>query len=126
MHEDLPLLKCVPVCYYLFTALWLHRLVCCRPGVVTVHKELDKSVEKYFVSGGFAFVHPDSTADICAVRQGRRWAAASLAGRVRTGLDHIRGAGSGVPRWRGSGCSYITAWQPNCMGSTGPRQLYLG
>jgi F0F1-type ATP synthase epsilon subunit len=35
--------------------------------VVTVHKELDKSVEKYFVSGGFAFVHPDSTADICAV-----------------------------------------------------------
>lgn len=38
-----------------------------RPGVVTVHKELDKSVEKYFVSGGFAFVHPDSTADICAV-----------------------------------------------------------
>lgn len=36
--------------------------------MVTVHKELDKSVEKYFVSGGFAFVHPDSTADICAVR----------------------------------------------------------
>lgn len=38
-----------------------------RPGVVTVHKELDKSVEKYFVAGGFAFVHADSTADICAV-----------------------------------------------------------
>ncbi|KAL4449405.1 hypothetical protein ABPG77_007049 [Micractinium sp. CCAP 211/92] len=38
-----------------------------RPGVVTVHKELDKDVTKYFVSGGFAFVHPDSTADICAV-----------------------------------------------------------
>lgn len=38
-----------------------------RPGVVTVHKELDKDVQKYFVSSGFAFVHPDSTADICAV-----------------------------------------------------------
>lgn len=35
--------------------------------MVTVHKELDKEVSKYFVSGGFAFVHPDSTADICAV-----------------------------------------------------------
>lgn len=34
---------------------------------MTVHKELDKVVEKYFVSGGFAFVHPDSSADICAV-----------------------------------------------------------
>ena len=45
-----------------------HAHPCRRPGVVTVHKELDKSVEKYFVSGGFAFVHPDSTADICAVR----------------------------------------------------------
>jgi F-type H+-transporting ATPase subunit delta len=38
-----------------------------RPGLVTVHKELDKQVEKYFVSGGFAFVHQDSTADVCAV-----------------------------------------------------------
>lgn len=38
-----------------------------RPGVVTIHKELDKDVQKYFVSGGFAFVHPDSTADVCAV-----------------------------------------------------------
>lgn len=38
-----------------------------RPGVVTVHKELDKDVQKYFVSGGFAFVHPDSSADVCAV-----------------------------------------------------------
>lgn len=38
-----------------------------RPGLVTVHKELDKDVEKYFVSGGFAFVHEDSTADVCAV-----------------------------------------------------------
>jgi F-type H+-transporting ATPase subunit delta len=38
-----------------------------RPGLVTVHKELDKQVEKYFVSGGFAFVHEDSTADVCAV-----------------------------------------------------------
>lgn len=39
----------------------------CRPGVVTIHKELDKEVQKFFVSGGFAFVHADSTADVCAV-----------------------------------------------------------
>ena len=38
-----------------------------RPGVVTIHKELDKDIEKYFVSGGFAFVHADSTTDVCAV-----------------------------------------------------------
>jgi len=38
-----------------------------RPGVVSVHKELDKEVEKFFVSSGFAFVHADSSADICAV-----------------------------------------------------------
>lgn len=30
-------------------------------------QELDKDVEKWFVSSGFAFVHPDSTADLCAV-----------------------------------------------------------
>jgi ATP synthase, Delta/Epsilon chain, beta-sandwich domain len=38
-----------------------------RPGVVTVHTELDKELEKYFVSSGFAFVHADSSADVCAV-----------------------------------------------------------
>ena len=36
-------------------------------GVVTVHKELDKSVDKYFISSGFAFVHADSSTDVCAV-----------------------------------------------------------
>ena len=38
-----------------------------RPGVLTIHTELDKAVEKYFVSAGFAFVHADSTTDVCAV-----------------------------------------------------------
>lgn len=38
-----------------------------RPGVVTVHHELDKNVEKYFVPGGFAFVHGDSVTEVCAV-----------------------------------------------------------
>ena len=38
-----------------------------RPGVVTVHKTLDKEVDKYFVSSGFAFVHADSSADVCAI-----------------------------------------------------------
>ncbi|CAL8468352.1 g7892 [Coccomyxa elongata] len=38
-----------------------------RPGVVTVHKTMDKEIEKYFVSSGFAFVHADSSTDVCAV-----------------------------------------------------------
>ncbi|KAK9833391.1 hypothetical protein WJX81_001144 [Elliptochloris bilobata] len=38
-----------------------------RPGVITVHHELDKAVDKYFVSSGFAFVHADSSTDVCAV-----------------------------------------------------------
>jgi F-type H+-transporting ATPase subunit delta len=38
-----------------------------RPGVVTIHSELDKDIEKYFVSAGFAFINADSTTDVCAV-----------------------------------------------------------
>lgn len=38
-----------------------------RPGVITVHKTMDKEIEKYFVSSGFAFVHADSSTDVCAV-----------------------------------------------------------
>lgn len=38
-----------------------------RPGVVTVHKTLDKEIDRYFVSSGFAFVHADSSADVCAI-----------------------------------------------------------
>jgi F-type H+-transporting ATPase subunit delta len=38
-----------------------------RPGVVAVHKELDKDVVKYFVSGGFAVAHADSSVEITAV-----------------------------------------------------------
>jgi len=37
-----------------------------RPGVVSVTHS-DKEVQKFFVSSGFAFVHADSTTDICAV-----------------------------------------------------------
>lgn len=38
-----------------------------RPGVVQVHKELDKEVEKYFVSGGFAVAHADSSVEVTVV-----------------------------------------------------------
>ena len=38
-----------------------------RPGVVTVHNQLDKDISRYFVSSGFAFVHGNSSTDICAV-----------------------------------------------------------
>jgi F-type H+-transporting ATPase subunit delta len=36
-----------------------------RPGVVSV-EHVDGSLAKYFVSGGFAFMHPGSVADISA------------------------------------------------------------
>jgi F-type H+-transporting ATPase subunit delta len=37
-----------------------------KPGVVAVTKE-DGVVEKFFVSGGYAFVHPDNTCSVNAV-----------------------------------------------------------
>jgi len=37
-----------------------------RPGVLTVQEDEGTS-KKFFVSSGFAFVHSDSTADVCAV-----------------------------------------------------------
>lgn len=36
-----------------------------KPGLVELHN--GPEVSKYFVSGGFAFVHPNSVTDICAV-----------------------------------------------------------
>lgn len=36
-----------------------------NPGLVELHNAAE--VEKYFVSSGFAFVHPNGVADICAV-----------------------------------------------------------
>lgn len=36
-----------------------------KPGVVELHDGTD--ITKYFVSGGFAFVHPNSTTDICVL-----------------------------------------------------------
>ncbi len=39
-----------------------------RPGVVSVTKdEGSADVEKFFVSGGFAFMHPDNTCSVNAV-----------------------------------------------------------
>lgn len=36
-----------------------------QPGVVELHDGAD--ITKYFVSGGFAFVHPNSVTDICVL-----------------------------------------------------------
>ena len=36
-----------------------------KAGVVELHEGTE--VSKYFISGGFAFVHPNSVTDICAV-----------------------------------------------------------
>lgn len=36
-----------------------------KPGLVELHDGTE--VQKFFVSGGFAFVHPNSVTDICAV-----------------------------------------------------------
>mmetsp|Transcript_5394 Transcript_5394/g.14072 ORF Transcript_5394/g.14072 Transcript_5394/m.14072 type:complete len:243 (-) Transcript_5394:134-862(-) len=38
-----------------------------RPGILSVQEEADKDMKKFFVSSGFAFVHADSTADVCAI-----------------------------------------------------------
>jgi F-type H+-transporting ATPase subunit delta len=38
-----------------------------KPGVVSVTKEDGTDLEKYFVSGGYAFVHPDNTCSVNAV-----------------------------------------------------------
>jgi F-type H+-transporting ATPase subunit delta len=39
-----------------------------KPGVVELHSGTE--VEKYFISGGFAFVHPNGVADICVLEAG--------------------------------------------------------
>jgi hypothetical protein len=63
-------------------------------------------VEKYFVSGGFAFIHPDSSADICAVEAVKVAdldADAVRAGlQVRVGGSRRRYRGWGGRGWRGS------------------------
>ena len=55
-----------------------------RPGVVSVHVN-DKDVKKYFVSGGFAFVHADSTADVSARWRRCRWSTSTGRGAERVG-----------------------------------------
>jgi F-type H+-transporting ATPase subunit delta len=37
-----------------------------RPGVLTVQED-EQTSKKFFVSSGFAFVHADSTAEVCAI-----------------------------------------------------------
>ncbi|KAG2432240.1 hypothetical protein HXX76_009159 [Chlamydomonas incerta] len=39
-----------------------------RPGIVELSSGAD--TEKFFISGGFAFVHPNGVADICALEAG--------------------------------------------------------
>jgi F-type H+-transporting ATPase subunit delta len=36
-----------------------------RPGIVELHS--GPEIEKFFISGGFAFVHPNGVADICVL-----------------------------------------------------------
>ena len=93
--------------------------------MVTVHKELDKDVQKYFVSGGFAFVHPDSSADICAVeavslgdldadavRAGLAEYTAKLAALQGKGDDYeVAAAQVGGLGWVGGWrCGRVVAW----------------
>eukprot|EP00877_Chromochloris_zofingiensis_P001382 jgi/Chrzof1/11244/Cz05g29070.t1 len=59
-----------------------------KPGVVELHDGAD--VSKYFISGGFAFVHPTSVTDVCVVE------AATLdqfdAGAVKSALQSAQAA----------------------------------
>lgn len=38
-----------------------------KPGVIQVHHEREKNVEKFFTAGGFAFTHANSTTDLACV-----------------------------------------------------------
>lgn len=38
-----------------------------KPGVIEVHHEREKNVEKFFTAGGFAFTHENSTTDLACV-----------------------------------------------------------
>lgn len=38
-----------------------------KPGVIQVHHEREKQVEKFFTAGGFAFTHENSTTDLACV-----------------------------------------------------------
>lgn len=38
-----------------------------KPGVIAVHHEREKTVEKFFTAGGFAFTHENSTTDLACV-----------------------------------------------------------
>jgi len=62
-----------------------------KPGTVELHDGTD--VKKFFVSGGFAFVHPNSITDICAVE------AAPLeefdGAAVKVALQHAQAAAAG-------------------------------
>lgn len=43
-----------------------------KPGLVELHSGSGGGdVQRFFVSGGFAFVHPNSVTDICAVEAAR-------------------------------------------------------
>ena len=76
-----------------------------RPGVVTVHKTLDKEIEKYFVSSGFAFVHADSSTDVCAIEAVKLEDLDPEAVRSGLQVNNILAAASPeISAFRGSAC----------------------
>lgn len=80
-----------------------------KPGVVELHDGAE--VSKYFVSGGFAFVHPNATADICVLEAATLDQFDSTA--VKSALQ-VRGV-----VWRVSVATRRDASTSSCEGSTG-------
>eukprot|EP00753_Platysulcus_tardus_P019423 PLAT7189.1.p2 GENE.PLAT7189.1~~PLAT7189.1.p2 ORF type:complete len:177 (-),score=77.03 PLAT7189.1:199-729(-) len=59
-----------------------------RPGVVQIFHKADDEPEQFFVAGGFAFTHPDSTTDITAIDAAKLEDLDEAA--VRAGLDSYK------------------------------------
>ena len=85
-----------------------------RPGVVTVHHELDKAIEKFFVSSGFAFVHADSSTDVCAVEAVKLEDLDPEAVRAGLQVCIFRVLGPGSMRWASSFQGHV-----GCRGRSG-------
>ena len=62
-----------------------------KPGLVELHD--GSEVSRYFVSGGFAFVHPNSVTDICAVEAAKLDEFDPAA--VKVALQQAQAAGGG-------------------------------
>jgi F-type H+-transporting ATPase subunit delta len=79
-----------------------------KPGVVTV--QVDNTVDRYFVSSGFAFVHPDSSTEVCALEAVK--VSELDADAIRVGLE---GAKSSLASASDGNSLFINAFSPSAF-----------